>query len=68
MDCAARALTEFFNALQYQKAHWYRVFPPDKNEANYSKLDETFPSLSSLMMMEESYVEQLFISLGLARK
>jgi hypothetical protein len=68
MDCTARALTEFFNALQYQKAHWYRVFPPDKNEADYSKLDETFPSLSSLMMMEESYVEQLFISLGLARK
>jgi hypothetical protein len=47
MDCAARALSEFFDALQYQKAHWYRVFPPDKNEADYSKLDETFPSLSS---------------------
>jgi hypothetical protein len=68
MNCLSGALSEFFAALKDQKAHWYRVFPPDENDADCQMMERTFPSLSSLMMMDEYHVKQIFIHLGLAKQ
>ncbi len=63
-----RALADFFMALKEKKAHWYRVYDPDDEEISSTIIKATFPSLATLMLMDNYYIISLFLQLGLVKK
>ncbi len=59
------ALTEFFSAIENEKAHWYRPF---EDEACDMLIKSSFPSLANLMKVEERHVRRLLLYVGLAKE
>jgi hypothetical protein len=68
MDAKGKVLAEFFISIMMVQAHWYRVFNLEENEADCQLIKSTFPSITTLMMMDPSYMMQLFLELGLVEK
>jgi hypothetical protein len=51
----------FFMSIVMVLAHWYRVLDPEENEADCQLIKSTFPRIATLMMMDPSYMMQLFL-------
>jgi hypothetical protein len=61
-------LADFLRSLESKKAHWFRVLEPDENDPNRRLIQSTFPSVASLMSMNQNIYAKLLFSLGLVRK
>jgi hypothetical protein len=61
MEGMFRALADFFMALKEKKAYWYRVYDPDDEEISSTIIKATFPSLATLMLMDDYYIISLFL-------
>ncbi len=67
-DLAKEALAFFFRAMSLHKAHWYSLYhPTDDNNNNIKKIYECFPSLSSVLCIEEGIMLKMLTTGGLAR-
>ncbi len=56
-----------FQVVNDKKAHWYRVFNPADDEMDCTIMKSTFLSLATLMLMNESYMIELFLHLGFVK-
>jgi hypothetical protein len=54
------ALADFFIALKGKNAHWYQVYDPDDEEIRSTIIKVTFPSLATLMLMDDYYIIILY--------
>jgi hypothetical protein len=61
MESIFNVLAEFFRSVNDKKSHWYRVFNPADDEMDCTVMKSTFPSLTALMLMDESYMRELFL-------
>ena len=65
MEAKVKVLAEFFTSIMTEQAHWYRVFDPEENEADCQLIKSTFPSIATMMMMDPSYMLQLYHGIAL---
>jgi hypothetical protein len=68
MESIFKVLAEFFRSVKDEKAHWYRVFNPADDKMDCTIMKSTFPSLTTLMLMDESYMIELFLHLGFMKR
>jgi hypothetical protein len=63
-----QALTDFFHSMAMQKAHWYNIANSPPSDPSSSKVNEIFPTLSTLLSGDPYIMDSMLVLCGLAKQ